>query len=417
VCVADLGRRRPEASPALLVKDGRVGIRLASLDGGREQALDYERLREERREAEAAEADRVLYVALTRAESRLIVSGGIDLDKQESGSSAPLQWLVPALLGPPAALPETEGVIGGIRCVVRTPTSGALRPESLAPAGTELPLAPPPPARPPLPAPAAPPSPVRQLSYTALQQWRRCGYRFYLQRVLRLPEEETPFVAGRSGAGGLEARVRGSLVHAVLERPDGDPATALAAVAKAWGVEATPGDVAEMARLVENFRLSPLAARVANARTVHRERPFTFPLGATLLTGVVDVLATEADGTALVVDYKSDRVGDDDLEALVDRDYAVQRAAYALAALRAGHDSVEVAYAFLERPAEPVTRRFTHTDADDLRAELASDAAGALGNAFPVAQEPHIDLCAGCPGRRALCVHPEELTGRELPAG
>ncbi len=43
--------------------------------------------------------------------------------------------------------------------------------------------------------------------------------------------------------------------------------------------------------------------------------------------------------------------------------------------------------------------------------------AGALAGEFEVCPEPHIDLCAGCPGRRALCVHPEELTGRELPAG
>ena len=40
-----------------------------------------------------------------------------------------------------------------------------------------------------------------------------------------------------------------------------------------------------------------------------------------------------------------------------------------------------------------------------------------LGGQFEVCPEPHIDLCAGCPGRKALCVHPEELTGRELPAG
>ena len=422
VCVADLGRRRPESSPALLVDGDRIGLRLAGLDGGREPALDFEPLRERRREAEAAEADRVLYVALTRAERRLVVSGGADLDKwSENGGSAPLQWLVPALLGGAERLPEAEDVVANgaarVRCLVNKPqTVGTvLRSESLAPAGTELPLAPPPPVRPPLPAPPAPTPAIRALSYSALQQWRRCGYRFYLQRVLRLPEEETPLVAGRRGDGGLEARVRGSLVHAALERPDEDPAATLAATAAAWGVEVAAADVEEMAALVAGFATSPLAARIDAAKTVHRERPFSFPLGDALLTGVVDVLAEEEHGAALVVDYKSDRLGDAEAEALVERDYAVQRAAYALAALLAGHDVVEVAYSFLERPQEPVVARFTADDADALRAELADHAAGALGGEFPVAQEPHIDLCAGCPGRRALCVHPEELTGRELP--
>jgi ATP-dependent exoDNAse (exonuclease V) beta subunit len=427
-CVADLGRRRPEASPALLVDGDRIGLRLASLDGGREHALDYEALREERREAEAAEADRVLYVALTRAERRLIVSGGADLAKWEGQSTAPLQWLVPALIGGPERLPEQGDAIvehagARVRCAVSTPASGVLRSESLAPAGTELPLAPPPPARPPLPPPPASPPAVRTLSYTALQLWRRCGYRFYLQRVLRLPEEEAESAVLRLPEGeesavprrpeeaqsavGVDPRLRGSLVHAVLERPG----TQLADVAAAWGVELTAEALEDMAALVANFSSSPLAGRIAGATAVHRERPFSFPLGSTLLTGVVDVLAEEADGTALVVDYKTDRV-EGDVAALVERDYAIQRAAYALAALRAGFGRVEVAYAFLERPDEPVTATFT--DAEALRAELQTHAAGVLDNQFPVAEEPHIDLCAGCPGRRALCVHPEELTGREL---
>ena len=428
VCVADLGRRRPDASPALLVGGDRIGLRLASLDGGREHALDYEALREERREAEAAEADRVLYVALTRAERRLIVSGGVDLAKWEGQSTAPLNWLVPALIGGAERLPEEGDAVvehagARVRCAVSTPASGVLRSESLAPAGTELPLAPPPPARAPLPPPLASPPAVRTLSYTALQLWRRCGYRFYLQRVLRLPEEEAETAVLRLPEGeesavprrpeegqsavGVDPRLRGSLVHAVLERPG----TQLAGVAAAWGVELTTEQLEDMAALVANFASSPLAGRIAGAKAVHRERPFSFPLGPTLLTGVVDVLAEEADGAALVVDYKTDRV-EGDVAALVERDYAIQRAAYALAALRAGFDRVDVAYAFLERPDEPVIATFT--DAEALHAELKAHAAGVLDNQFPVATEPHIDLCAGCPGRRALCVHPEELTGREL---
>ena len=77
------------------------------------------------------------------------------------------------------------------------------------------------------------------------------------------------------------------------------------------------------------------------------------------MTGVVDVLARGADGGALVVDYKSDRLDGAEPEDVVERDYATQRIVYALAALRDGAPEVEVAYAFLERPDAPVSATFT----------------------------------------------------------
>jgi hypothetical protein len=131
---------------------------------------------------------------------------------------------------------------------------------------------------------------------------------------------------------------------------------------------------------------------------------------------VVDVLAAEADGTALVVDYKSDRLEPGaDLEALVERDYGVQRRIYALAALEGGHAGCEVAHAFLERADEPVRASYTREDVPRLRAELEAMAEGVLAGRFEVAPEPHIGLCAGCPGRPAMCSWELDMTGRALP--
>ena len=57
-------------------------------------------------------------------------------------------------------------------------------------------------------------------------------------------------------------------------------------------------------------------------------------LGDGLVRGFLDVAGLESDGTMLIVDYKSDRVAEDeDLAARVERDYAIQRQVYALAAL------------------------------------------------------------------------------------
>jgi len=94
----------------------------------------------------------------------------------------------------------------------------------------------------------------------------------------------------------------------------------------------------------------------------------------------------------------------------------VQRRVYALAALRGGAARVEVAYAFLERPHEPLTARFEAADADGLHDELLALAAGMLAGDYPVTERPHRELCESCPGRRALCSHPEERTLAERPA-
>ncbi len=435
VCIADLGRQRPaDGDEDLLVAEGEVGLRLVGLDGSSEPALAYEALRERARGRAAREEERVMYVALTRARERLIVSGGVPLANwpAEGPKAPPLAWLGPALLGgdlralPASGEPVADVAWDGarVRCSVNTPqTVGrVLREASLAPAGARLPVAAPPPPRPPAPEPAGAPPVSRTLSYSRLAAWKACGYRYYVQRVLGLPDEEPPVPAPAAAAdplvaepgpagepappAGLDARTRGSLVHAMLEHAGSDPVE----LAGAWGITLSVEEVADVVRLAEAFAGSPLARRIAGARAVHREHGFSVPLGDTLLTGVVDVLVQERGGQ-LVVDYKTDAVRPGtDLAAYVEQRYGVQRRVYALAALRGGAPRVEVAYAFLERPAEPVGARFAAADADRLETELRALAAGLLAGEYPVTPTPHRELCETCPARRALCSHGEEMT-------
>ena len=428
VCVADLGRRRPgDGDEDLLVFEGEIGLRLVGLDGSREKALSYDRLRERARERAAAEEQRVMYVALTRARERLILSGGVTLSPwPKAGPAAPpLAWLGPALLGDLARLPTPEQPeadvrwgTAAVRCALNAPqTVGrVLRSQSLAPAGTSLALAALPPRSPAVAEPSAAPPVAQGLSYSALAAWRACGYRYYLERILRLPEEPVPAASGDPAAApGVEPRLRGSLVHALLER-EGPAAERVAGVAAQFGVGLTDAQAADVARLTDAFARSPLAERLVRARTVQREHPFAVRLGPTLLTGIVDVLAHERGAARLVVDYKTDWIEPgDDLAAYVEERYAIQRRVYALAVLRAGAARVDVAYAFLERPLEPISERFKAADADRLEAELLELAAGLLAGAYPVTDRPHRELCLTCPGRRALCSYPEELTLRELP--
>ncbi len=450
VCVADLGRQgRAGADPLLLGADGRrVGLRLRGLGEAQpEPALDWIALRDEQALADDAEERRLLYVAFTRAQETLIVSGGVDLERPAAPrpGAAPMAWVLPALLDEPARLRETPRVRADrtwagrpARLAVRVnaPGNGTLEPLG-APvagrggAGTALP-APPTLRRPVAPAAPSVPGLPRRLSYTSLGAYAKCGYRWYLQRRLGLPEVAAPAPAAGpdtdvapGAAAGLDPRVRGTLVHVLLEaldfrRPAEPAPAAVAAAAAASGAEPTAAEVEDVARLVAAFGDSPLCARLAGARGVRRETPFAFGLGpepdGLLVHGVVDVLATEPGG-ALVVDYKTDRLDGADPAELTARDYGGQRLVYALAALRGGAARVEVAHCYLERPGEPAVAVYTPADAAGLTEELVGLAEGLLAGRFEPTPHPHRELCGTCPGRKALCSHPERLTLRPATEG
>lgn len=450
VCVADLGRELRRTVGAVLVDGDRVGLRLRTFDGTSDPALAHDAIKQDIVAAERAEEERIGYVALTRAERRLILSGGVKVDDWPNAhkpNASLLSWLGPALvpgiqsglLDDAEPVREVRGAGDGpdrplVRCVLNRPATvgRVLRPEHAAPAGRELPAARPPGMRPPAPAaPVTAPVPAR-VSFTQLADHRACGYRYYLRRILRLPEERAdavPHDAAAQEPAGLEARLRGSIAHVLLEEldparpgawaPGGDPAarTALVrAVAAGWDAALDDEQAEEIAGLVAGFAAAPLAARLAKARDVHREHPFAVGLGADLLlSGVVDVLAIERGG-ALVVDYKTNRLEPDtDRAAYIDAAYGVQRDAYALAALRGGARRATVAYVLLDRPAEPISFDVTAEDAADLETRLRGAAADLLAGRYDVTAAPHRALCQTCPGARGLCSHPRELLLREAP--
>ena len=204
VCVADLGktgreddaaaardRRRPAWACAWPRCRRRVG----------RQRGDGRGSRRSRRPTDEEEERRIFYVAATRAEEHLVLSGATDLEKlQEPADLAePMRWIWRALA---PRLDEMEDAGGGGRrvrgprgargaagcCVPPTwtgccprPTARRWRPSPSRPASRRWPR----PALAAVPVPEA--LPVSRLSYSGLAAYRRCGYRFYLERALRLP--------------------------------------------------------------------------------------------------------------------------------------------------------------------------------------------------------------------------------------
>ena len=451
VCVADLGREPAGNGRRYLRLDaeGRVGVRLPPEPGGRAEAFAWKEIDDRERAEEAEEERRLLYVACTRAERRLLLSGALDVAKWREGRQCrePLGWLATAfeaelrlrlssdgprlrtaLVDASLNAPETIGTVLREEALApELPARRAGEEDGEAPASPRGGVGPgPTPAvsaesagAPPPPAPAAAAPAVDQLSYSALEAYARCGYRFYVERVLGLPPSPLPGTSGQSA--GLAAADRGTLAHGLLERLDLDgPAPGAAdahALAAAHGLELSADEAAGLAGLADRFARSRLAARLRAVSDVRREARFAFVLepAGVLVAGAMDVLAREG-GQALVIDYKSDRLEGRDPAAVVEAEYATQRAVYALAALRAAAERVEVAHCFLERPDEPAEARFGTADVPALEARLGALAEGALGGSFEVAPNPHAGLCLGCPARTTLCSWPEEMTLGPAPA-
>jgi RecB family exonuclease len=491
VCVADLGRAVNLTVPDLLVDGERLGLRLARLeDGSSTPSLDFEELCEERNRAQAQEEDRILYVAMTRARERLLLSGAVDFERwpQPSGRAPMISWLGPALSADLPALvlsdlrsgqlPVRDLQVGAsgatVRCRLNTPDAGlpahggivpgaAAREESSARGGPSVRGEPGTPtvrhadravpiasaARAAAaaglgpvgagldPASAGHPDPlavIDTLSYTTLSELDRCGYRYYLERVLGLPEVSSVAAEGGSRRG-LQARARGTLVHRLLESLDfASPSVPsperVALLARELGMRVPPGERREIAALVgavaqaarsSSAEPSTPARRVAVAQSVRREHPFAFSLGPRepLLMGVIDLLAREADGGFLILDYKSDRVDPEaDLAALVEHDYGIQRLIYALAVLRDGAPRVEIVHWFLERREGWVAKTYGAADRSALEDRLAGLIARARSSAisFSVSEHPHRGLCESCPGRARLCSWSEADTMGGVPS-
>jgi len=192
----------------------------------------------------------------------------------------------------------------------------------------------------------------------------------------------------------------------------------IAKVARELDVRVSRGEREELTALLRSALDAPLATRLsAGARSARREHPFACSLGGSdepMLTGVIDILLREPSGETLVVDYKSDRISpEEDLSALVEREYSIQRMLYALAVLADGTPRVEIVHWFLHRPAEPVSAVFTADDKPQLEATIAQLAKNARARPFIVSKNPHRALCLTCPGRSRLCSWSDSDTLRE----
>jgi ATP-dependent exoDNAse (exonuclease V) beta subunit len=250
---------------------------------------------------------------------------------------------------------------------------------------------------------------VRPLSYSALSAFERCGYRFYVERVLGLPARR------RNGKGAATREERfgfGSAVHALLEwsaaRGWTAPGEDLAQrVLEAEGAETGPAATERALAMVGGWIGSPLCAELsAEGANLRAELPLLLALGGSITRGSIDLLAESPGRSPLVIDFKTDRLdGADPAERAAG--YEIQRGLYAVAAAAAtGAEAVRVAYVFLERPGEPVLAELDSGAIAAARDRLEAIVARIGAAEFEVTPAPDWPLCHDCPARRRLCPSP-----------
>ena len=424
VVVADAGRHGAtrDADEILCLPDGRFGFRVADpATGKRRPTSDYEEVKEVEDEASEAERRRLYYVAMTRAIDRLIVSGSIDPDRG-GDESTPIGWVLGRLEATEldgAAAGPVEIERDGARLVLRLDRFGGEEAVAVAAADVagegqlelfavengKVSIADAPKLPELLPVPEPPENRVRRLSYSALSLFELCSYRFYAERLVGLRETK-PARGDGQGEGALAATEIGDAVHVLLEGLDltaPQPPDDLADSVRARYPLVTDEEITRIRGLVEDYCRSEIAQRLAGLEGATVERSFAFEHDGVLLHGRLDVFH-EADGHAVVVDYKTNVLEDASPAEVVEREYGLQRLVYALACLRAGATDVEVVYQFLERPDELVTQCYKVEEVPELEAGL-SEAIGAI-QAGVFKPTPSEYACATCPALDLVCAGP-----------
>ncbi len=189
------------------------------------------------------------------------------------------------------------------------------------------------------------------VAVTMLSEFVHCPMLYHWRYELRVPRLEdvlvcSPAVRRSSDAltgtlqTNLDAATLGTLLHGCMEHLNfahpQPAATLVAQQAEAMGL-LDRADLAALAaefeRMVERLRGQELWGELASAKQVFRELDFVMDMGPARLRGQIDLLYQDAAGAWRLLDYKSDRIGDEGTDPHTQR-YSLQLQLYARAAGR-----------------------------------------------------------------------------------
>ena len=311
-------------------------------------------IRQELKQREKEEGNRLLYVAMTRAEEHLVLSFSTNGKK-----------------------PQNWAAIVADRLPVRSVTAPPDRPAPRESAEAPVPALY-------LQRPVLTGQHDAQANVTSIAMFADCPRRYYLSRYLGFSgagsQPAAASQAARPPADELGLQVHALLAGATVESPD-----------------------PEATKLADVFRKSPLGRRAAAAATIEREFDFLMEIENLVLRGQID-LWFEDRGKTVLVDYKTDRVTPAEAPARAEQ-YALQLRLYALALERLTGHAPDEAYVYFLRPnvAVPVDLRPSLFDAPEAAVREFREAQE--HQHFPVNEGDH---CRACPHFTRLC--PARLT-------
>jgi len=202
---------------------------------------------------------------------------------------------------------------------------------------------------------------INQVSASDIQAFHDCPRKFYLQRILRLGEliDRDP----------TNASNRGSLIHLLLEWGSNEQASTLFA-----RNQIPKKDADEICAIIESFQKSAFMQDLYSSEKLVKEYAFYLRLSEDgqaprYLKGFIDAMATQADDSLLIVDYKTG-TGRVNVAG-----FQTQADCYGLAGLVRGAPHVQVV---MVRPevtddqGEPETFRFAYerTQVQEMRQKL-----------------------------------------------
>ena len=304
VFLASLQRRGDSRPPSLsFSREFGLGVDWRDpLEGGSSPDPTHTQNLDARAAAETEEANRLLYVAMTRAQSRLIFS-------TTDGMRA---WAAPVLrVVPPRELSGAPPRWDLLSLAAPSTPQFSFDFDSREAATPNVEWIPPLP-----PAPALPAS----LSVTELL-------------AFHAGESTAPLLAAPHTDRDDPTEI-GRQTHWLLEH---GPSTPLPPAFDPVSLE-----------LARRFWSSPLHARALNAIRREREFDFQFEFDGLILSGQIDLWFEEPNGNLVLIDYKTDRVTADDAIARAEH-YSLQLAVYAAALTRlTGRAPAELYLYFLE---------------------------------------------------------------------
>ena len=379
---------RPYSPSAAFSPEHGVGAKWKAPAGGPagiDEALAAGRADAKRREA--AESNRLFYVAMTRAEDHLLLSCSFGLNSRVGHWARALQSKLAIDYKTLDDVPQVKTFDDPRFRLYRTDTdpAGETRPDAVDEASAVEWV-------------EAIGSPLDHsdsaAAVTAVGLFAQCPRRYYLSRYLGFPEDRAP--AGRSLAES-PATTPAADDETAAERDKPDPGELGSRVHAALAGTVKPdADEKEVIELVRRFRESELGKRVP--LDAKHEQDLLFSLDGRLLRGQIDLWFDEG-GERILVDFKTDRVEGEQIAERA-RHYALQLQLYARAMEQAAGRPPDRAVLYFPRPNRVVDV--------DVGIEARHTAAAVVGDFFEAQSKLRFPLetgdhCFRCPHYRGLC--------------